>query len=137
MAQLSRSRTSLPSLAADMTRLPIAFGAVGGIVCFYSVFHLDEPRRALAYAEFRRVLRPDGHLLLAFRTEDDQTASGSARTMTDWWGYRVDLTFHFLDADAETQALQQAGFSVEVVVHRRPGHAEHQSRRGYLLARRG
>jgi SAM-dependent methyltransferase len=136
MAAIARATTGLPGCAADMTRLPVAPGSVGGVVCFYAVIHLDAAGRAMAYAEFARVLEPGGRCLIAFHVEDSETTAGSARTLTSWWEHDVDLTFRFLDPTAEAQALEEAGLTVEATLVRRPGASEHPSRRGYLLAQK-
>ena len=52
-------------------------GALAGIVSWYSVIHAA-PGDVPAYlAEFRRVLRPGGHLLAAFFEAADEPVTGS------------------------------------------------------------
>lgn len=137
MCAAGRRATSVPLVAGDMTALPIRTGAMAGLVCLYAVIHLDAARRARAYEEFARVLRGGGHALLAFHVSDPEVATGSARTLGDWWGSEVDLTFRFLDPAEETAALRAAGLHVVARLDRDP-HAgiEHPSRRCHLLARR-
>ncbi|SCG51765.1 Methyltransferase domain-containing protein [Micromonospora echinaurantiaca] len=137
MCALAHRATALPCCAADMTALPVRSAAVTAIVCLYAVIHLDPPRRAAAYAEFARVLRPGGSALIAFHTGDEQTPPGQARTLTDWWGHPVALTFRFLDPAAEVAALARAGLALTARLDRRPDPArEHASERCYLLVRR-
>ncbi|MGW5610834.1 class I SAM-dependent methyltransferase [Streptomyces sp. NPDC003753] len=137
MCTIAHHTTSLPFAAADMTALPIRSRTVSGILCWYAVIHLNQPRRAAAYREFARVLRPDGHALLAFHTSDGDTRPGQATHLTEWWDRPVDLTFRFLDPVAETAALAQAGLTLTARLDRapHPGH-EHPSQRTYLLVRR-
>ncbi|MGS2614987.1 class I SAM-dependent methyltransferase [Micromonospora sp. LZ34] len=137
MCALARRATALPCCAADMTALPVRSAAVAAIVCLYAVIHLDPDRRAAAYAEFARVLRPGGSALIAFHTRDAETPPGQARTLTDWWGRPVQLTFRFLDPAAEVAALDRAGLTLTARLDRRPDPArEHPSERCYLLLRR-
>jgi SAM-dependent methyltransferase len=137
MCAVAHRATALPFAAADMTALPVRSRALAGILCLYAVIHLDAPRRAAAYAEFFRVLRPGGHALIAFHTSDADIRAGQARTLTEWWGHGVDLTFHFLDPLAETAALARAGLQVTARLDRAPyPGAEHASQRSYLLVRR-
>jgi SAM-dependent methyltransferase len=130
------SRAGLPSVAADMTALPFRSDAVGGIVCWYAVIHLDAAQRAAAYASFRRVLRPGGIGLIAFHTRDADTPTGGEVTLSSWWGQPVALTFRFLDPSAEAEALAAAGFELMARLDRTPGPGEHASERSYLMVRR-
>ncbi|HEY9371795.1 class I SAM-dependent DNA methyltransferase [Streptomyces sp.] len=137
MCAVARRASALPFGAADMTALPIRSGAVGGILCWYALIHLDEAERAAAYAEFARVLSPGGHALLAFHTSDPDIGPGGANHLTDWWDHPVDLTFRFLDPTAETTALAKAGLTVTARLDRAPHpEAEHPSDRTYLMVQR-
>ncbi|CAL9586349.1 class I SAM-dependent methyltransferase [Streptomyces sp. enrichment culture] len=137
MCAVARRTTALPYAAADMTALPVRSGAAAGVLCWYAVIHLDRAGRDAAYAEFARVLRPGGHALLAFHTGDAEAAPGTARRLTTWWDHPVDLTFHFLDPGAETEALARAGLTPAARLDRAPDPAvEHASSRTYLLLRR-
>jgi SAM-dependent methyltransferase len=137
MCTVAHRATSLPFAAADMTALPVRSQALAGILCLYAVIHLDAPARAAAYTEFTRVLRPGGHALIAFHTSDADIQAGQARTLTDWWGHPVELTFHFLDPAREIAALARAGLELTARLDRMPHPtAEHPSHRSYLLVRR-
>ncbi|WP_433522775.1 class I SAM-dependent methyltransferase [Nocardia pseudovaccinii] len=138
MCGVARRTTSVAVGAADMTALPVRAESLAGVVCLYAVIHLDEHQRAAAYAEFARVLRPGGHALIAFHTSDADFPDGGAKTLTDWWGQQVDLTFRYLDPDAESEALVRAGLVPEARLDREPHpDTEHPSRRSYLLVQRG
>lgn len=76
------AQSGLPAFAADMTALPVASGVVGGIVCLYAVIHLAPGDREVAYAAFRRVLRPGGVALIAFHTRDADNEPGGETTLT-------------------------------------------------------
>ncbi|MEV5837043.1 class I SAM-dependent methyltransferase [Nocardia sp. NPDC052112] len=131
------ARTSVAVGAADMTALPVRAQSLVGLVCLYAVIHLDRQQRAAAYAEFARVLRPGGHALIAFHTSDTDFPVGAAKTLTDWWGHQVDLTFRYLDPSAESEALATAGLVPVARLDRAPHpDIEHPSRRSYLLVRR-
>lgn len=137
MCAVARRTSSAPVGAADMTALPIRSATLTGIVCLYAVIHLDTGQRACAYAEFARVLRPGGHALIAFHTSDADVAAGGAATVTEWWGYDVELTFRFLDPVAETRELGACGLELVARLDRAPHPgAEHASQRTYLILRR-
>jgi SAM-dependent methyltransferase len=137
MCQLARARASVGACTGDLARLPLRSGGLGALVCLYAVIHLDAMQRAAAYAEFARVLRPGGHGLIAFHVADAQFAAGTASHVTDWWDHPVELTFRFLDPDAERLALSTAGLDVVARLDRQPyADVEHASQRCYLLIRR-
>ena len=130
------AHASVPACAGDMTALPFRSHSVSALVCLYAVIHLDAAERAAAYAEFARVLRPGGHALVSFHVRDAETEAGQAKTLTEWWGNEVDLTFRVLDPDGEAQALAEAGLVVTARLDRVPDpQVEHPSDRCYLLVR--
>lgn len=113
----------------DMRALPVADGALGGIVAFYSVIHLPRPEVVPALVEMRRVLRPGGLVLLAFHIGDQVVH------LDEWWGQRVSVDFVFFRTEEMTGFLIEAGFRVVETVERDPyPGVEHPSRRAYLLA---
>ncbi|SES03718.1 Methyltransferase domain-containing protein [Lentzea xinjiangensis] len=130
------AHAEVPVCAGDMTALPFRSHSMSAIICLYAVIHLDTGQRAAAYGEFARVLRPGGHALVAFHVRDAETPAGRERTLTQWWGNEVELTFRFLDPGAETRAMAEAGLVVTARLDRAPDPAvEHPSDRCYLLAR--
>ncbi len=125
------------SVAGDMTSLPFRSGALAGLACLYAVIHLDRPGRLAAYREFRRVLRPGGHALVAFHTSDAEVGEGGTRSVREWWGEEVDLIFRFLDPDQEAAEMAAAGLEEVGRLDREPmADGEYPSRRSYLLVRR-
>lgn len=106
--------------------------AYGGIAAFYSIVHI--PRRELARAlrEFRRVLRPQGVLLLAFHIGRE------VKHLDEWWGKEVSLDFLFYETEEVKGQLAAAGFVLEEVIERDPypEAVEYQSRRAYIFARK-
>lgn len=63
---LAHARARVPGarfLLGDLHRLPLAAGEVDVVVCALALTHLADLRPALA--EFARVLRPGGHLVIA------------------------------------------------------------------------
>jgi len=137
MCAIARKASSLPVCAGDMTALPLRTRSLTGLVCFYAVIHLDADQRAAAYREFARVLGEGGVALIAFHTSDSENRTGESRTIDEWWGHDVNLTFHFLDADGEVLELREAGLQLIARLDRSP-HArlEHESNRSYLFVRR-
>ncbi|MFN2626090.1 MAG: class I SAM-dependent methyltransferase [Mycobacteriales bacterium] len=132
----SARQPELTFRVGDMRHLDEPSSAFAGVVAFYSVIHLTRDELPLALAEFHRVLTPDGLLLLAFHLGDE------VRHTDEWWGETVDLDFRFLPRDHIDAVLDDAGFAIELAAERTPyrplaAAAEVQTRRCYLLARRG
>ncbi len=126
-----RLRPEIEFEQADMTALPVRDDAWGGIVAFYSLIHIPRDSVVSALREFRRVLRPRGHLLLAFHI------GTKAVHLDEWWGHPVSVDFVFFRCDEIEGYLADAGFRIEQSLERDPypPEVEHQSRRGYILAR--
>jgi len=114
----------------DLISLPAKDCEFGSIVSLYSIIHLPLSELRPAFAEMRRVLRPGGHLLLAFH-------AGSEEVHRDeWWGHPVDVTFHFFEPDTVVALLGEAGLSVEARLDRVHYPGEVETQRSYLWARR-
>lgn len=119
-------------LQGDMTNLEaIADDAFGGIAAFYSIIHV--PRTALdkAFGEFRRVLRPNGVLLVAFHIGRETVQ------MDEWFEKKVALDFNFLETVEIKENLTANDFKLEEIIEREPyPEIEYQSRRAYVFARK-
>lgn len=65
-----------PVIRADAVHLPVADGSFDAVVLLWMLYHLDEPRRALA--EARRVVRPGGLVVACTsnRTNDPELVTG-------------------------------------------------------------
>jgi SAM-dependent methyltransferase len=112
----------------DMTALQQDSGTVGGIVAFYSTIHLPDDVLPIALAEFARVLRPGGSVLLAF-----QAGAGERLHQTDWHGHEVDLDHYRRDPEAVAALLTAAGLDVRMRLLRSPEPTE-SAPRAYLRA---
>lgn len=116
-------------LQGDMLTLPFASETLGGIVAFYSIIHFDSRQVDLALAEMRRVLRPQGQLLVGFHVGSDTVH------VDELWGVSVDLDATFFAVDDLNGRLARLGFSVVEQFQRDPyPEVEYQSVRGYIWA---
>jgi SAM-dependent methyltransferase len=133
-AMIEQARRLSPEIrfqTGDMLRLPLAESSLAGIVAFYTIIHIPPADVPRAFEEFRRVLRPEGLLLLSFHVGEEKVHRD------EWWDHPVSLDFQFYRSEQLIGMLEAAGFTVEVTLERRPYvEVEHPSRRGYLLARK-
>ena len=113
---------------ADMRTLPFKDGELAGITAFYSVIHIPREDVTSVLKEFRRVLKPDGWLLLTFHIGDE------VRHFDEFFEQPVSLDFIFFQMAEMRGYLEAAGFTLKLITERAPYEEEHQSQRGYLLA---
>lgn len=90
----------------DMTALPLADESVDGVAAYYSVIHVPTDEHPDVAREFRRVLRPGGHLLL---TVGSTAWEGSN---DDWLDTGVEMRWSILGPDESESVLESAGFEV-------------------------
>lgn len=129
--QARRLNPGIEFARGNMLSLDVADEAWGGIVAFYSIIHIPRDEVVAALSEMKRVLRPEGLLLLSFHIGDE------ILHVKDMWGERVSLDFIFFRPDEMEGYLKSAGFGIEEVIERPPyKDVEHQSRRAYIFARK-
>lgn len=136
MVDVARKR--YPALAFEvgsLLNLPVADGAWSGAVCAYSIIHLREEERPRAFRELARALRPGGWLLLSFHISGEGYQAGQSGHVERWWGFDVDLDFHYLDPSRISDELGATGYRVVAVTQRQPWPGvESPTRRCHLLA---
>jgi SAM-dependent methyltransferase len=126
----ARTHPGIDFKVADMRALPVADQSWGGIVAAYSIIHVPPPELPAVFAEFHRVLRPGGLVLLGFHLGSE------LRHLDDWWDHAVSLDFQFYERAPVEAALTAAGFIVDAYLERRSYPQEVETTRAYLLARR-
>ena len=114
------------AVAADMRRLPIATGSLGGIVAFYSIIHIRRPAVATVFAELHRVLRPGGRALLSAH------AGQGTLEVADFLGQPVPFAATLFERDELVGFATAAGFDVDLAEQRPPYPDEHPTERLYL-----
>lgn len=72
-------RSVTAGFVADMRSLPLPDGVAGFLLAFYSLIHIRRSEVGSVPAEFQRVLRAEGHLLLAAHEGDGEIAVAGVR----------------------------------------------------------
>jgi ubiquinone/menaquinone biosynthesis C-methylase UbiE len=129
--QLSRER--FPGLRLEvgsMTALDVPDGALGGVAAWYSIIHVPADRMPGVFAEFDRVLWPQGHLLLAFQVGDE------VRHRSEAFGHAVSVDWHRQQPERLEKLLADAGFDTLVRLVREPRGEHETTPQGYLVARK-
>ncbi|WP_122089897.1 class I SAM-dependent methyltransferase [Halalkalicoccus subterraneus] len=106
---LASERVTARLVQGDMTSLPFASDSFDAVSAIYSLIHVpvDDHRRALA--EFARVLRPGGTLLV---TEGGVEWTGSN---PDWLDSGVKMRWSMAGPEATRKDLQGCGFEIRDV----------------------
>lgn len=133
-AMVAVARASYPALRFDegsMSALDLADGSLGGVLAWYSVIHTPPERLPGVFAELHRVLRPGGHLLLAFQAGDDERVERE-----EAYGHAVPLVSYRLSPDRVARLLGAAGLVVQTRVVREPEAWFERTQQAFLLARR-
>jgi len=122
----------IPFEQGDMLALDnIADNSYGGIAAFYSIIHIPRPTLNQALREFKRVLCPEGTLLLTFHIGQETIHR------EEWWDKEVSIDFIFFETEEMKAHLQTVGFKLEEVIERDPyADVEYPSRRAYIFARK-
>jgi ubiquinone/menaquinone biosynthesis C-methylase UbiE len=132
MAAAARtSHTELPFAAAHARALPLRDGVLGGLVAWYSLLNMPTTSLPSVFAEFARVVRPGGTVLVAFQSGDGQRVD---RAMS--YGESVPLTYYRHRRDEVTEALAAAGFTLYASIDRVPALSFESTPQTALLANR-
>ncbi|WP_030860668.1 class I SAM-dependent DNA methyltransferase [Streptomyces sp. NRRL S-37] len=106
LAIARRENPGLRFEQGSMRNLDLPDGALAGAVSWYSTIHTPQDELPAVYAEFRRVLAPGGHLLLAFQCGD------APRRHERPWGHPVTLDFRRMRPEHVVALLEAAGFTL-------------------------
>lgn len=114
----------------DLRQLPYEDGELAGAVCWYSLMYLPPEDRGRAYGELARVVRPGGHLAIAYKVGDDTRRRGGQSLdlgigFDIWWHSQGELE----------RLLDRAGFD-SVFWAGRPAEDHEPQPQGYLIGRR-
>ncbi len=128
------ARRAYPELSfcvGDARSLPFHNNSVDAIVAFYSIVNLDPHDCAVAFREFRRVLRARGLMTVAFHIGDERLR------VENWWDTSASLDFHLHPLERVCEQLREAELEIVRSEERGPyaPDVEAQTRRAYVVAK--
>ena len=112
------ARRDHPELRFDvgtMTELDLEDDSVRGIVAFWSVIHVPDHAVPSVFEQFRRVLRPQGLLLVGFHVGDE-----TRHTSEGYTGRPINVDSHRRRPGTISGWLREAGFTIEAELVLRP-----------------
>ena len=115
------ARRDYPDLRFEvgtMTDLDLADDSVTGLLAFWSVIHVPDHAVPAVFAQFRRVMRPGGPLLVGFHVGDE-----TRHTSEGYSGRSIDVDSHRRQPDQIAHWLREAGFAIEAELVMRPDDA--------------
>ena len=110
-AMIEVARRDHPGLrfeVGSMTDLDLADASMAGLVAWYSLIHVPDDEIGSVFTHFRRVLRPDGPLLLGFHAGDE-----SRMKTQGYGGHPMKVYVHRRQPAQVAAWLNDAGFTVE------------------------
>ncbi|WP_155059832.1 class I SAM-dependent methyltransferase [Streptomyces blattellae] len=131
-SMLTIARRENPELRFErgsMLDLDLPDGSLAGAVSWYSSIHTPVDELPSLFTEFRRVLAPGGHLLIAFQIGD------RPRRHDRPFGHEVVLDFQRRQPDQISELLQTAGLAPVMRMVREPAWNE-TTQQASLIARK-
>jgi SAM-dependent methyltransferase len=110
-----RDHPDLRFEVGTMTGLELADDSVAGIVAFWSVIHVPDHAMPGVCEEFRRVLRPQGRVLIGFHVGDQ-----TQHTSEGYTGRPINVDTHHRRPSKVRGWLRDAGFTTEAELVMRP-----------------
>ena len=132
-AMIERAKREHPGIefqVGDMRALTLPDEQLGGIAAFYSLIHIPRADVTAVLRELRRVLQPEGILLISFHRGDE------VRHFDQLWELPVSLDYVFFQRNEMVGYLQDAGFVIQEIVERESYPDEIESNRVYILAQK-
>jgi SAM-dependent methyltransferase len=131
LEQARKLNPDIPFREGNMMSLDIPDGTLAGVAAFYAIVNIPRKSLPVVFQEIRRVLQPDGLLLLAFHTGDEVLHED------ELWGQKISMDFLLFPPSEIKLDLEAAGFAIEEIVEREPyPDVEYPSRRAYIFARK-
>lgn len=130
-AMIAIARRDHPDLSftvGSMEALDVSDASLGGVLSSFSIVHTADDELPAVAAEFHRVLRPGGVVLVAFHVGE-----GAHHKTEGYGGHPMNLMVHRRSLGAVATLLRDAGLAIEAHLLLDP---DAPARTGAVLARR-
>lgn len=131
LAAARAAHAEIPFAVAHAAALPVRSAVLRGLVAWYSIINTPTATLPSVFSEFARVTRLGAPVLVAF-----QSGEGQEVERTTSYGLPVTLTYYRHRAEAATDALVAAGFSLYASVTRAAALPFESTAQTVLLAHR-
>lgn len=128
LAGARASHPDVPFVEGRLSALPFGDDAFDGLLAWYSIIHTAPHDLGAVFAEFRRVLRPGGLVLLGYQAGVGERSAKAA------YGHDVELHAYLHDTPSVQRLLEAAGLVVDARLDRGPRTWERRPQ-GFVLAR--
>jgi SAM-dependent methyltransferase len=111
---VAMARRDHPGIRFDvgsMTDLDVADASMAGVIAWFSIIHVPDDAVRTAFREFRRVLRPEGVLLLGFYVGDETKVKTRG-----YGGHPMKVNVHWRPLERVAGWLDGAGLRTELRV---------------------
>jgi SAM-dependent methyltransferase len=115
VALAERDHPDLRFEVGTMTDLHLADGSLTGVLAFWSVIHVPDHSVPGVFAQFRRVMRPGGPLLVGFHVGDE-----ADHTTEGYSGRSIHVDSYRRPPPRVARWLREAGFTIEAELVMRP-----------------
>ncbi len=133
IAVAQRDHPDIPFEVASMAELPFGDGELGGALAWYSIIHVPQDLQDAVFAEFARVVRPGGMLLLAFQVSE--SGDEDVVHLRQAYGHEIELRTRRQSPARVERRLTDSGFAPLARLVREPVAPE-KSRQAFVLAQR-
>lgn len=127
----ARFNPGMKFLCGDIGRMGLWEGCFQGLVSYYSIIHTPKRLVPKIFAEFSRVLAPDGYLLVAVK------AGSREGFQSELLGIKAEIYFSFFDEYEIRNYFENAAFRVELLHKRNPYAFELNNERIFAIGRKG
>ena len=115
---------------ADISSMPFDENTFDGLISYYSIINTPKIYVNRIFSEFRRVLKPDGFLLVAVK------AGTTEGYVDDLLGIKTKTYFSFFTQDEIVSYFEEAGFTLEFTEKRNPYDFEISNERIFAIGKK-
>lgn len=115
----------------DIVEMSFGRDVFDGVVSYYSIIHTPKKFVGRIFEEFHRILKPDGHLLVAVKAGPDEGYADELLAI------KTDIYFSLFHEKELEGYFKKAGFAVDFLERRNPYDFEIQNERIFASGRKG